>query len=542
MRNRSVTDAPRPPQAHGNRGGALPSVTPTAARAPEKPGLDRRWLTLPVLCIPLLIVSLDMTVLNVALPTLVRKLGATDSELQWIVDAYVLVVGGLVLVSGSLADRVGRKWTFMAGLLIFAVCSTWAALSGSADVLIAARASMGVGATLIMPSTLAIITNTFTDRAERQRALGIWSGTTGASIALGPIVGGLLLAHFDWGSVFLINVPIAILGFIAAIWLVPNSRNAKSEPLDVAGSVLSIAGIGMLLWAIISAPIHGWTSNIVLAAGFTGIALLTGFVWWESHTAYPMLRLQFFRQRDFSGGIASLGLMMFALVGALFVLTQFLQFQLGNSALQAGVHMLPAAGGIALIAPLSPVLVRRLGTKLTIAGGLLLAVGGLWQISGATVTTTYSSTLAGTVMLGLGVGLVMPAAIGAVMGNLPPEHTGLGSATNGAFIQVGGALGVAIIGSALSTRYQDKLAAALTGQPVPASIRSTVQGSLGAALGVAQHIGGRAGAELSVVARSAFMSGMTLGLRIGAGVALAGVVLALVVLPLRTSIQSRSGR
>jgi EmrB/QacA subfamily drug resistance transporter len=486
-----------------------------------------------VLCVPLLIVSLDNTVLNVALPTLVRKLHSSDSELQWIVDAYVLVFGGLMLVSGSLADRVGRKRTFLAGLALFAACSTWAALSGSSEMLIAARASMGLGATLIMPATLAIITNTFTDRGERQRALGIWAGTTGAGVALGPIVGGLLLAHFAWGSVFLINVPIALVGLAAAIPFVPNSRNEHAQQLDLLGSLLSILGLGLVLWAVIEAPVHGWLSAEVLGTGAGGIAGLAGFVALESRSSHPMLRLPFFRRAAFSGAVVGTATMMFALMGMLFVLTQFLQFQLGYSALQAGVHMLPAAGGIAVVAPLSAIVVRRLGTKLTVALGLALVAGGLWQISGATVTTTYSEVLAGAIMIGGGAGLVMPACTGSLMGTLPLEHTGVGSATNGSFLNVGGALGVAILGSIMSSRYQHLLGASAAAHALSHAAHQTILGSLGAALGVAGRAGGLLGANLGAAARAAFMSGMSTALTIGASVVLAGLMLALVVLPSR---------
>jgi len=494
-----------------------------------------RWVTLAVLCVPLLIVSLDNTVLNVALPTLVRDLHASDSELQWIVDAYVLVFGGLMLVSGSVADRVGRKRTFLAGLAVFATCSTWAAFSNSSGMLIAARASMGLGATLIMPATLAIITNTFTDRGERQRALGIWAGTTGAGVALGPIVGGLLLAHFAWGSVFLINVPIALLGLGAGIPCVPNSRNEHAQRLDFAGSVLSILGLGLVLWAVIEAPVHGWTSAQVLVTGAAGIAALASFVGWESRSSHPMLKLRFFRQAGFSGAVLSTATMTFALMGMLFVLTQFLQFQLGYSALQAGVRMLPAAGAIAVVAPLSAIVVRRLGTKFTVALGLAVVAGGLWQISGATVTTTYSGVVAGAIMIGVGAGLVMPASTASLMGTLPLDHTGVGSATNGTFLNIGGALGVAVLGSIMASRYQHQLAAGAAVHSLPAAARQTALGSLGAALELATHVGGLLGTALAASARAAFMSGMGLALEIAAGVVLGGVLLALSVLPRRPS-------
>ncbi len=507
---------------------------PNAARA-GTPARDRRWPALAVLCVPLLIVSLDGTVLNVALPTLVRDLHASDSQLQWIVDAYALVFGGLMLVSGSLADRIGRKRTFCAGLAIFAACSVWAAFSGSSGMLIAARASMGIGATLIMPATLSIITNTFRDRHERQRALGIWAATSGAGVALGPIVGGLLLAHFSWGSVFLINVPIALLGLAFAIPLVPNSLDPNAQRPDAFGALLSAAGLGLLLWAVIEAPLHGWTSALVIGAGAAGLLTLAMFVAWEAHIEHPILKLSFFRARSFSGAVAGSGVLMFGLFGSMFMLSQFLQFQLGYSALQAGVHMLPTAAGIAAIAPLSPYLVRRLGTKLTVTLGMLCVAGGLWQISGLTVTSTYVDQLAGAILVGVGTGVVWPACIGSLMGTLPPANTGIGSATNGMFAQVGSALGVAVVGSLLSTRYQHLLTSALAGHAIPAAIHSTILGSLGGALGVAEHVGGLTGAMLATAARSAFISGLDLGLQAAAGVALAGALMALVVLPIRAT-------
>ncbi len=528
--------------ARGATGLKQPGDAPDGRPIGVGPARDRRWLALVVLCVPLLIVSLDGTVLNVALPTLVRDLHASDSELQWIVDAYALVFGGLMLVSGSLADRIGRKRTFCAGLAIFAATSLWAAFSGSAGMLIAARASMGVGATLIMPATLSIITNTFRDAGERQRALGIWAGTSGAGVAIGPIVGGLLLAHFAWGSVFLINVPIALLGLLFAIRLVPNSFDANAQRPDIGGSILSIVGLGLVLWAVIEAPVHGWTSVIVLATGAAGLLTLAAFVAWEAHSSYPMLKLGFFRSRSFSGAVAGSGAVMFALFGSLFLLSQFLQFQLGYSALGAGVHMLPAAAGIAFVAPLSPILVRRFGTKLTVAVGLLVVAAGLWQISGVTVTTTYSGQLAGTILIGVGAGLVWPACIGSLMGTLPPEHTGVGSATNGTFAQVGSAIGVAVVGSLLATRYQHLMTQALAGRHVPPAIHATILSSIGAALNVAQHVGGLTGALLATAARSAFVSGMDLGLQAAAGVALAGCLMALVVLPVRATLHATGDR
>ncbi len=507
------------------------SAPASGAGAPS----SRRWIALAVLCISLLMVTLDNTVLNVVLPTLVRDLHATSSALQWIVDSYVIVFAGLLLVAGSVADRVGRKRTFLAGLVAFAAGSTWAAFSGSVGMLIAARASMGIGAALIMPSTLAIITDMFHEPAVRQRAIGFWAGTSGVGIALGPIIGGLLLARFWWGSVFLINVPIALIGIGCGFLLVPDSKNEAALRPDLVGALLSIAGLGLVVWSIIEAPVHGWSSARVIGAGLGGLAVLTAFALWERASSHPMLNLDFFRNRSFSGAVTSVGLVTFGLFGALFVLTQFLQFSLGYTALEAGVRVLPAAASIAVVAPISAVFVRFAGTKLTVAAGLLIVAAGLWQISGATVTSTYGSTVAGMVLLGIGAGLVIPGGTASVMGSLPREHTGVGSGTNGAFLQIGGALGVAVIGSLLNTRYQDKMTSALAPYHLPSAVLHTVLGSVGGALGLAAHLGGTTGAALAALARASFISGMDLGLLTGAAVALAAAVLALITLPGRAA-------
>jgi Na+/melibiose symporter-like transporter len=297
--------------------------------------------------------------------------------------------------------------------------------------------------------------------------------------------------------------------------------------------VLSIAGLGLVLWSIIEAPVHGWSSALVIGTGIAGLAVLAGFAAWERASSHPMLNLQFFRRRSFSAAVGANGLALFGLAGALFVLTQFLQFNLGYSALQAGVRMLPIAATIVVIAPLSAVAVRVAGTKLTTAAGLLLIAAGLWQVSHSSVTWTYTDTLPGLIMTGIGAALVMPAVSGSVMASLPRGDTGVGAATNGVSIQVGGALGVAVIGSLLSTRYQDQMTAALAPYHLPHAIENTILGSIGGALGVAARVGGATGHLLAHAARSAFISGADLGLRTAAAVVLAGCVLALLTLPAR---------
>src|SRR5574341_469831 len=498
---------------------------------PVETQVARRWLALIVLCVSLLIVTLDNTILNVVLPTLVRDLQATSSQLQWVVDAYALVFGGLLLVAGSLADRYGHKRAFLAGLGLFAAASVWAALASTVDMLIAARASMGVGAALIMPSTLSSITDMFREAVAGQKAISAWAATSGLGIAVGPIAAGVLLAHFWWGSVFLINLPVAALGFALALPLVPDSKNPARPATDPVGAGLSIAGLGLLLWAIIEAPTKGWTSTTVLGAGLGGLAVLGVFIGWEHASTHPMLNLNFFRSRRFSAATSTAGLNMFALFGAMFVLTQFLQFELGFTPLQAGIRILPVAAVLAAAAPCSAVLVRLAGTKVTVAAGLTAVAGGLWQLSTADTGATYATALPGMILLGLGAGLVMPAAAESVMGSLPRGQTGVGAATNGTSLQVGGALGVAVVGSLLSTRYQDQMTAALALYHLPSGVMSTLLGSIGGALQIAAHQSGQIAAALTALARSSFMSGMHLGLLAAAAVAAGGIALTLLALP-----------
>ncbi|HVC26278.1 MAG TPA: MFS transporter [Acidimicrobiales bacterium] len=510
-----------------------------AARGAGKPGgAGREWAALAVLCVSLLVVSLDNTVLNVALPTLVRDLRATDTELQWIVDAYAIVFAGLLLVVGSLGDRLGRKWVFQAGLVVFATGSSACAFASGPGTLIAARAFMGIGAAGIMPSTLSILTNVFTDGERRARAIGVWSGTTGLGIAVGPIVGGWLLDHFWWGSVFLINVPIALAGLVASTVLVPNSRNPAAPRPDPFGALSSVAGLGLLLWGIIEAPERSWTSPLVLGAIGCGMAVLAGFVLWEHRCAHPMLQLSFFAGRRFSAAIGSMSLVIFTLVGSLFVLTQYLQFSLGYSAFQTGLRVGPMALVILVVAPTSSALVRALGTKIVVFAGMSVIAVGMAMLSSTSLAGSYLDALPAFMLLGVGTGLAFAPSTESVMGSLPLEQAGVGSATNSTALQIGGALGVAVLGSLLDTRYQGRLTTVLASQAVPASVHHLVLGSLGGAIAVSHEVGGTLGAALAKVARSAFVSGLDLASTVGAAAAGAGALVVLAVLPGR----ARRGR
>jgi EmrB/QacA subfamily drug resistance transporter len=508
----------------------LPSTSATQSTQ-QRDG--RRWGILSVLCVSLLVVSLDNTILNVALPQIVRSLRATSSQLQWIVDSYAVVFAGLLLVFGSVGDRVGRKWVYIAGLLVFATGSALSSFSGTPDRLVATRALMGVGAAAVMPMTLSILTNVFTTPSDRARAIGIWSGTTGLGVATGPIVGGWLLAHFWWGSVFLVNVPIVAGGLAAAIWLVPNSRNPMSKRADPLGAALSIIGMGSLLWAIIEASDRPWASAEILGTFALAALAITGFVAWERHCGHPMLELSLFRSRRFSVAIVAMGMVIFGLMGVLFLLTQYLQFSLNYTALQAGLRVAPIAMVLLFVAPISIVLVRRFGTKSVVFAGMVTIGVGFVLLSRTTVGSSYAGAVPALLCLGLGTGLAFAPCTESVMGSVPAEQAGIGSATNSAALQIGGALGVAVMGSLLNTRYQDLMAPLFVHQAIPQSVVRVITGSLGAALAVAQQVGGPLGATLAALARRAFVSGMDRALVVGAIVVCVSALLVLVLLPSR---------
>ncbi len=495
----------------------------------------RPWAVLAVLCVSLLLVSLDNTVLNVALPTLVRDLHATESELQWIVDAYSLVFAGLLLVAGSLGDRFGRRGVFLVGLLLFGSGSALSAFSGTPSHLIAARVVMGVGSAAIMPSTLSILTNVFVDDDRRARAIAIWSGTTGLGIAVGPIVGGWLLAHYWWGSVFLINVPIAAAGIAATAILVPTSRDPAARPLDPLGAVGSLAGLGLLLWGVIDAPQRTWTAPAVLTALTGGAAVLALFAVHEARARAPMLRLRLFASRRFSSAMASMLLVIFALMGSLFVLTQYLQFSLGYSAFQTGLRVGPIAAVLLVVAPSSALLVRRVGTKAVVFAGMSAIVAGLVLLSRTTTAGGYLDALPALLLVGTGTGLAFAPSTESVMGAVPRNEAGVGAATNSTSLQVGGALGVAVMGSVLGTRYEGRLRPLLAGHAMPPAIHHAVLGSLGGALQVAAQLPASLGDALAGAARSAFVSGLGLAMLVGAGAVAAGAAVVLALLPSRAT-------
>ncbi len=491
---------------------------------------EKRWVALGVLCLSLILVVLDNTVLNVALPTLVRDLGASTTDLQWMVDSYVIVFAGLLLTAGALGDRFGRRRSLQAGLVVFSVASGLAAISTTSSQLIGARAVMGLGAAFVMPATLSLIINLFSDPIERARAIAIWAGMAGVGVALGPVVGGWLLERFWWGSVFLINIPLVVVALVASWRLLPESRHNTGSRLDVVGAVLSVAAIAALLWAIIEAPKYGWSDPASLVAFGVAAVLLVTFALWERRSEAPMLDVGFFRNRRFSAASGSIALVFFAMFGSFFLLTQLLQFVLGYSALEAGLRMLPISLVLGAVSPLSARLVERVGTKVVVTAGLAIVAVGLAITAGFTIGSTYGDLITGMIVLALGMGLTMAPATESIMGSLPPAQAGVGSAVNDTTRELGGALGVAVLGSLLASGYASTLADRFALGSLPSGADGVVRGSLGAALQVAGSMGS-AGEALAGAARVAFVDAMGLSMAVAAGAALVGAVITAVFLP-----------
>jgi EmrB/QacA subfamily drug resistance transporter len=496
----------------------------------------RRWKTLGVLSLSLVIIGLDNTILNVALPTLQDEFDASPSKLQWMVDSYLLVFAGLLLVFGTLGDRFGRKLALQAGVSIFGLASLGALVADSADQVILVRAAMGIGAALIMPATLSIIANVFTGE-ERGKAIAIWAALAAVGIGLGPLAGGLLLEWFDWPSVFLVNVPFAVAALLLGIRYVPESRDPRPGSFDLLGAALSAAGFSILVYAIIEAPEQGWTSGLVLGSLAASIALLGAFVWWEGRTKDPMLDLGFFRSARFSVGTGAVSVAFFALLGAIFALTQYLQFAHGYSAIEAGAIMSPIALGLMMGAGSSSKAVRRLGTSRVVAAGLsglafLLAVTTFWDPS------TNALLLAAWFFgLALAMGWVMAPATEAVIGAVPAAKSGVASATNTVARMVSGALGVAVVGSLVSSLYSTDVEGSL--DALPPEARAAAESSVGAASAIAAQLPPNAASEMLATTGDAFTQAMGTGLLVAAALAGAMAVVVIRFLPARESVEAK---
>ncbi len=490
----------------------------------------RRWWTLGLLSMSLLIIGLDNSILNVAIPTLQREFNATATSLQWMIDAYILVFAGLLLLMGSLGDRFGRKRALQIGLVVFGLSSFFAAYAQSSEQLIAARALMGIGGALIMPSTLSILTHVF-PREERGKAIGIWAAVAGLGIGLGPVTGGLLLEHFWWGSVFFINIPIVGIALAAGAVLVPESRDPHPRALDILGAVLSISAITALVYAIIEAPVRGWTDGLVIAGFVVGAALLAAFIAWEIKTDHPMLNLEFFRNPRFSAGAGAISIGFFALFGFVFGMTQYLQFVQGFTPLEAGLRMLPVALGMAMGAGLSHCLVHRLGGKRVVAAGLvglgvMFVTITFWQPD-----TPYLVIGVTFFLMAVSMGNVMAPSTDAVMGAVPEANAGIASAMNDVTRQVSGAFGVAVIGSVINTVYSANMDTAVASLPPEAA--EAASDSVGAATRIAAMLPESIAGGLAAAAETAFTDALGIAVLVSAGVAVAGSALVARFLPAR---------
>ncbi|OBG95767.1 transporter [Mycobacterium sp. E3251] len=484
---------------------------------------------LGVICLGVFVISVDATIVNVALPTLSRELDADTAQLQWIVDAYTLVMSGLLLSAGSLSDRFGRRGWLNSGLALFAVTSAVAAHTDSAAQLIAARAAMGVGAAVIFPTTLGLITNIFTDAAARAKAIGPWAAMVGVGVAVGPISGGWLLEHFWWGSIFMVNIPIAAVAIVGGILFVPTSRDPAAPRVDAGGLLLSAAGITTLVYTVIEAPTWGWTNGRTAIGFASAAAVLAGFALWERRSDHPMLDVSVFVDRRFSGGSLAVTAGFLTLFGFIFVITQYFQFIKDYTAFQSGVRLLPVAASIALASIAGPRLVERAGTTAVVAAGLTVFATGLAWASTADAATPYTQIATQMLLLGGGLGLTVSPSTEAIMGSLSADKAGVGSAVNDTTRELGGTLGVAIAGSIFASVYSGHLgAAALTGLPADA-----MRHSMALAHRVIEQLPAqRAGGVRAAVDR-AFLDGLQVSSLVCAGIALGAAIVVGWLLPAR---------
>jgi EmrB/QacA subfamily drug resistance transporter len=482
----------------------------------------RRWVILGVLVVGLLAIVIDNTVLNVALKTIaspVAGLGATQSELEWAINSYTLVFAGLLFTFGVVGDRLGRKRVLMGGLVLFGIGSLFSAYAHSPDQLIAARAAMGLGGAAVMPQTLSIIANVF-EPHERSRAIGIWTSAVGIGVAVGPVLGGLLLTHFWWGSVFLINVPVTVAGAVAALILVPESRNPAPGKVDYVGVLASIVGLVLLVYGIVQGGDGAsWGSFGVLGPVLGGLVVLALFAWYESRIAHPSLDVRLFKNRTLSASVGSIALLFFGMGGVYFFASFYLQNVRGYSPLEAGALSVPFAVGQFLMAPRSSALVRRLGIRAVMVAGMLanvVAIGG-WVFLSATTPIWVVAAL--FVVQGAGLGLAVPAATFAVMNALPRERAGAGSALTNTARQVAVALSVAVLGSVLSSAYRSSLDPTLSA--LPAGLRNAAGSSITATQAIAAQLG-HAGQFLLAPADSAFVDAMRITTGVAAALAVVG--------------------
>ncbi|MGA5357902.1 MFS transporter [Streptomyces purpurascens] len=511
----------------------MPLFADTPAEKMTAP-YPRRWWALLVLCLSLLIVVMANTSLIVAAPEMTKDLGLTSSDLQWVVDGYTVPYAALMLVLGAIGDKYSRRGALVLGLLIFAGGSVMGGMVDETTLVITARAIMGIGAAVVMPATLSLLVAIF-PRAERAKAITAWSATSGLAIAAGPLAAGWLLENHAWGSTFLINVPIAVLGVVGALLLVPPSKAERMGAIDYVGGLLSIVSIGSLVYAAIEGPHFGWGTGPITAAVVAGVGLLA-FVAWELRHPNPMLDVRKFRERPFSGSMLAVLFFFFGTFGSIYYSTQFLQFVLGYSALETGVRLLPLAGAVFAGAAVTGGLAPKLGVKLVVGTGMALGTVGVLLLTRIEPGSTYTDFLAPLLLLGFAIGLSLSPATDTIMGSFPESELGVGGGANDTALELGGALGIAVLGSLLATSYKDKLTD-LVGGHLPATAMDTAQDSVGGGLAVAQQVaktpdgGARQAQALVDAVHESFAHAIAQTSLIGAVIMAAGTMIVIAVLP-----------
>jgi EmrB/QacA subfamily drug resistance transporter len=463
----------------------------------------RPWWMLGVTCLSVVVVSIDLTILNIALPSISAALHASTGDLQWILDAYSLTFAGVMLAAGVIGDRFGRKRLLLAGLVVFLAASVWCALSASAGELIAARAVMGLGAGLVFPLSLAIIPAGFSD-ADRPKAIGTLTAVVAAGLPLGPILGGLLLQHFSWHSVFWINVPAVCLTLAAGAWLMPESRNPAPPPLDIPGAVLSTGAVTCLVWGAINGPEHGWTAPSAWGLLAGSAVLLAGFLYRERHAAHPLIDPAVFADRRFTWGTVATAAVSVPLYEIMFTLPQYMESVVRYDPISAGLRLLPMMGGLLVGGGVASAAGRAAGAKVTAATGLALLTAGLVVLSQVRLATGYGVVATGLAASGLGVGATISAAMDQVMAAVGGDEAGAGASLNSTLRQIAGAITIAVLGSVLSGSYTRALSPALT--RLPATAAATARGSVTEAAQLAGRLPD--GGTLLRAAGTAYLHGM----------------------------------
>ncbi len=498
-------------------------------------GNRNRWIALAFMSISMFVIALDNTVLNLALPSIAKELGSSASELQWIVDAYVLAIAGLLLTMGYMGDRLGRKPTLMAGLVVFALFSLGAALSNSTEMLISMRAMMGIGAAAIMPATLSILTATFFDPKERAQAIALWAAVFPLGMGIGPLISGWLLNNFHWNSVFYINIPIIVIGLLGGYYFIENSKSDNPRRIDILGAIFSIGGFFALVYAIIQAGMDGWTAAHVLYAFGAACILLALFILWELMAKNAMLPLHFFKNMSFTGANVALTLVSFGLSGSLFFLGQFLQSVQGYTPLEAGVRLLPMAIVSFIAAAVSARIANLIGTKFTVALGIFIAAAGFFHFAQiVAVDTSYADFAIAMCITSVGIGFTMSPATNSVVGSIPVGQTGVGSAMNNTTRQIGAALGVAILGTILNATYITKIDAVNWPLQLPVQAMEMIRKSIYGAQIVAQNVPNPQLSQMIITqSKEAFVSGSEHALMIAAAIMVVSSIITLLILPSR---------